>query len=74
LTLSESLAAASSLSEHTGAVISQCGRSSNIILIFDPDNVRQSETVPSESVSNESISRVFVEKDLALNIASYRLT
>jgi hypothetical protein len=33
--------------EHTGAVVSQCGRSSNIIFIFDPDNVRQSETVPS---------------------------
>ena len=33
--------------EHTGAVVSQCGRSSNIIFIFDSDNVRQNETVPS---------------------------
>ena len=31
--------------EHTRAVVSQCGRSSNIILIFYPDNVRQNETV-----------------------------
>jgi len=33
--------------EHTCAVVSQCGRSPNIIFIFDSDNVRQSETVPS---------------------------
>ncbi len=33
--------------EHAGAVVSQGGRSSNIILIFNPDNVRQGETVPS---------------------------
>ena len=33
--------------EHAGAVVRQRGRSSNIIFIFNPDNVRQGETVPS---------------------------
>jgi hypothetical protein len=33
--------------EHAGSVVSQSGRSPNIVFIFNPDNVRQSETVPS---------------------------
>jgi hypothetical protein len=58
--------------EHTGAVVSQCGRSTNIILTFDPDNVRQNETVLERS--DESISHVPVEIDFVANIASYSLT
>ena len=62
--------------EHTGAVVHQRGGCADVILVGNPDNVRQ-KTEPScfaYCVRNVSTSDVSTERARMFNIDSYSLT